>query len=150
MRGTGSDRILRIKTIFMKEILSEKLAGRLLLFMFSASLLFHLLVILQVIPFQMVWGGRLKDENEMIVFESFSVVVTIIMLLVVGMQAEIIKARISYKIIRVFLWIMTALFALNTLGKLNSVNKWERIIFTPVTFLLAILCSTLAIVKKKY
>jgi hypothetical protein len=133
----------------MKGLLSEKLAARVLMFIFSVSMVFHILVVLQVIPFQMVWGGRLKDKNQMILFETFSLVITTIMLLVVGIQLGLLKTKISYKVIRVCLLIMTALFVLNTVGNLNSINKWERMIFTPVTLILSILCFRLAIADKK-
>jgi hypothetical protein len=134
----------------MKDILTEKLAARLLILIFSATIFFHMLVLLRVIPFQMVWGGRLKDENQMVSYETFSLMIAATMLFVVLLQAGLIKAKISYIILRVLLWLMTALFILNTLGNLFSTNKWERLIFTPVTLILAILCFRLAMVKTKY
>jgi hypothetical protein len=133
----------------MKDILTEKLAARLLILIFSATIFFHMLVLLRVIPFQMVWGGRLKDENQMVSYETFSLMIAATMLFVVLLQAGLIKAKISYIILRVLLWLMTALFILNTLGNLFSTNKWERLIFTPVTLILAILCFRLAMVKTK-
>lgn len=52
-------------------------------------------------------------------------------------------------LIRVSLWLMAGLFALNTVGNLFSNNDFERIIFTPVTLLLSIACVYLALQYKR-
>ncbi|MCF6268271.1 MAG: hypothetical protein L3J41_01010 [Melioribacteraceae bacterium] len=39
--------------------------------------------------------------------------------------------------------------AINTIGNLFSNNFWEMIIFTPLTFISAILCYRMAVEKKK-
>ena len=36
--------------------------------------IFHLLILSQIIPFEIVWGGKLKTTEEMYVFESISAV----------------------------------------------------------------------------
>jgi hypothetical protein len=43
---------------------------------------------------------------------------------------------------------MVALFSVNTAGNLFAINDWERWIFTPLTFLLAIFSLRLAIENK--
>jgi hypothetical protein len=46
----------------MKRRISEKFATNALLIMFSLVMVFHVLVLLGIIPFDIVWGGRLKSK----------------------------------------------------------------------------------------
>jgi hypothetical protein len=101
-------------------------------------------VIFGIVPFQNVWGGRLKTQEEMLKFEAFSIVLNLIFIAVVLVKAGFWKVKISPKIISLLLWIMTILFALNTIGNLFAVNDLEKYIATPITFILSILCFILA------
>ncbi len=69
------------------------------------------------------------------------------MLLVVGVYAKIIKVRINQTLLKVLLWLMFAMFALNTIGNLLSKNLTEALIFTPLTLLLALFSFRLAVEK---
>ena len=51
----------------------------------------------------------------------------------------------SNKITRVILWIMAVIFLFNTLGNILSVNQFEKLFFTPLTFVLSILSYRLAV-----
>lgn len=118
-----------------------------LILIFTFTLVFHLLVITGIIPFDIVWGGRLKNQREMIVFETISLIINLFFLVVVLMKTAILKPNFSEKVLNVILWIMFGLFVLNTIGNFFSESSLERLIFTPVTFLLAIF-SFLLIRKK--
>lgn len=115
-----------------------------LLILFTIIVIFHFLVILGVIPFQNVWGGRLKTHEEMLKFETASVVINLIFIVVVSVKSRYLNLNISPKIITFLLWIMTVLFFLNTIGNLFAVNNLEKYIATPITLLLGILCFILA------
>lgn len=118
-----------------------------LILIFTFTLVFHLLVITGIIPFDIVWGGRLKNQREMIVFETISLIINLFFLVVVLMKTAILKPNFSEKVLNVILRIMFGLFVLNTIGNFFSESSLERLIFTPVTFLLAIF-SFLLIRKK--
>jgi hypothetical protein len=45
---------------------------------------------------------------------------------------------------KIGLWLMFALFLLNTVGNLLSKNRYEKLIFTPITLLSAVFCLILA------
>jgi len=111
-------------------------------------LVFHFLILLMVIPFELVWAGRLKSVEEMFVFESISIVANAMFIFVVLVKAEFISINIPIKIINTVLWIFVVLFALNTLGNLTSKTSLETFIATPLTFILAILCWRLAVHSK--
>jgi hypothetical protein len=115
-----------------------------ILILFILIVIFHFLVIFGIVPFQNVWGGRLKTQEEMLKFEAFSIVLNLIFIAVVLVKAGFWKVKISPKIISILLWIMTILFALNTIGNLFAVNNLEKYIATPITFILSILCFILA------
>jgi hypothetical protein len=129
----------------MKKLISERFAAIALLSLLSVFLLFHVLIMLGVIPFEIVWGGRLKDRSQMLRSETVSVIINLLMLAVVGIKAKIIEVVLPQLLVRLILWIMFALFVLNTLGNLFSLNQFEQLVFTPVTFLLALFSLQLAI-----
>ena len=58
-----------LKTKFM-EMRKIALIGSISIF--SLSILFHLLVIMKVIPSTIVWGGRIENQQELLKFESVS------------------------------------------------------------------------------
>jgi hypothetical protein len=128
----------------MKQLVSERLAVKSILIILSLIVLFHLAILLGLIPFDMVWGGRLKDAVQMRRFEAISILANGIMMVVVAIRGGYLNLRVSARIITIALWLMSALFVLNTLGNLASVNSWERLIFTPLTLVLALLCLRLA------
>lgn len=108
-------------------------------------MVFHLLVLSGLIPYDIVWGGRLSTHDEMVAFESISLVINSLMMTVLLATAGYLRISISASLLRFLLWMMTALFFLNTIGNLLSTSSLETIIFTPLTFLLSIFCLRLAI-----
>ncbi len=129
----------------MSTIDTKRIATIGLLLILSLVILFHLLVITGVVPFQIVWGGRLKDTAQMLVFETVSILLNLLMLLVVGIQAGLVKVSLNRKILTIAFWLMGVLFLINTVGNLVSLNALEQIVFTPVTLLLALFSFRLAI-----
>ncbi len=133
----------------MIRLISESLASRGLMVLFALIILFHLLVLVQVIPFQMVWGGRLNSVSEMYTFETVSIALNLVMLAVVFVRSGVMSLAVNPRVIQVLLWVMAALFILNTLGNLLSINEAEKLIFTPITLMLSIFCIRLALVAKQ-
>jgi hypothetical protein len=64
---------------------------------------------------------------------------------VVLAHARYMAIPISDKIVTYALWLMAALFLLNTLGNAVSKNKVEQSLFTPLTILLAMFSILLAL-----
>ena len=109
-----------------------------LILIFILTGIFHMLVMMKVIPYKMVWGGRLKSDTEMYRFEAGSLLVNLVFMFVILVKAQILPVRINDTLINWALWIMFGLFVLNTIGNLFSKNRLEKLIFTPVTILLAV------------
>jgi hypothetical protein len=131
----------------MKDFISQRTATYGLLLLLSLFVLFHLLILTEVIPFNLVWGGRLKNASEMVKFETVSIVMNLLMLAIVGIRAGFLKVKINYSITRLVFLAMGFLFLLNTAGNVLSHNALEKMLFTPVTFLLSIFSFRLAFSK---
>jgi hypothetical protein len=112
---------------------------------FSLSILFHLLVIMKVIPSTIIWGGRIENQQELLKFESISIILNVFFLLILLMINTTIKVKVKPIVFRLVLCLMSALFILNTIGNLLAKSSIETMIFTPVTILLSIFSLYLAL-----
>jgi hypothetical protein len=129
------------------KFISARVASTILIIVFLITIIFHFLVLSGTIPQEIVWGSRLKSRSDLVVFESVSISLNLLMLLVTLIYAGFLKIRLSGKLLRGIFWLMFMLFLLNTIGNLFSQNGLERAIFTPVTLILAILSLRLATYK---
>jgi len=129
----------------MKYLISEDFAAKAILSILSLVVIFHFLVVFNIIPFDIVWGGRINDRSQLLVFEAISITLNLIMLSIVAIKAGLMNLRIHTTVIKVGLWMMFGLFLLNTIGNLFSNNELEKMIFTPMTALLALFSCRLAI-----
>jgi hypothetical protein len=116
-----------------------------------AALVFvlHILIISGVIPYQYVWGGRLESNEQMLRFESISMIINLFIIFIVSIKGSYIRPYLSTKVVKVFLWIFSILFVINTIGNLLSIDSLEAIIATPITFILALMFLRLATEKIK-
>gem|GEM_PF-266051 len=124
-----------------------KFAINTMLILLILVLCFHLLILIELIPYQMVWGGRLKTKSQMYSFETVSIVVNLIIMAVILIKGGYIETKIPIRIVNILLWVLVAVFILNTLGNLFSNNFLEMVIFTPLTLISAILCYRMAVEK---
>lgn len=116
-----------------------------LLILLSLLLVLHFVILAKIIPYNLVWGGRLRSNKEMYRFEIFSIIINSLFIIIILVQANLLATEIPKKIINYALWLMTGLFLLNTVGNAISENKLEQIVFTPITILLAIFSLILAV-----
>jgi hypothetical protein len=111
----------------------------------AAVIIFHFLVLTQVIPFEVVWAGRLKSLEEMYVFETISIVINIILIFIVLTKMKRNASGDRATLINIVLWLFVVVFTLNTVGNLTAATTLETYIATPLTFILAVLCWRVAI-----
>lgn len=121
------------------------ISSGILLALLSVLLIFHFLVIAGVIPFGIIWGGKLENYSQVLVYESVSIGINLIMILVVSVNAGFIKFTGKRILVRVSLWVMFFLFLLNTLGNFTSQNQFERVVFGPLTLVISFLCLKLSL-----
>ena len=112
---------------------------KIILWLLTAIIIFHILIIIRIIPYEIVWAGKLKSADEMYVYEMVSVFVNILLLAVLFLKGNYIKHNIDIKIINGILWFFVFVFALNTIGNLMAKSFFEKAVFTPLTLILAIL-----------
>lgn len=93
---------------------------------------------LKVIPYEITWGGKLKNDNEMYVFEILSISINSFFLYVLLQKGNYVKRIFGVKTLSIILWIFFAIFALNTIGNLFAESTFEKS-FTILTLLNAIL-----------
>lgn len=124
----------------MKTLLPFQRAATIALTLYGLFLLFHTLVLADIIPMEVTWGGRFDSRAELIPFELASIGI----LLVAGSLTAIRSGRLSLPalrgVARIGMWVLAILFLLNTLGNVLAETRLEQS-FALITALLAI-CST--------
>jgi len=129
----------------MKNLLTAKQAGNTLLVIFSLIVLFHIVALLGFVPTNMVWGGRLETREELVVFELLSLVIILIAILFVSIRLGYLHWPRLMPVAKVAMWIIFALFVLNTIGNAFAVTNLERYAGGMGTILLAILSWRVAV-----
>jgi hypothetical protein len=119
-----------------------------MIFLLVATILFHVLVLLQVVPYTIVGGGRITSVQGMYRMEGIALAMNLIMLWIVLMWTGATMPLLGRRILRTLLWLMFVLFLVNTLGNLFAVTWTETLIFTPITLILAICSLRLALDKQ--
>lgn len=118
--------------------MTSRKSAYVLLVILALTVLFHFAVILRFIPYDIAWGGRLKNDVQMYVFESVSILVNFLLATVVMIKTELISLKMNPRIVNGILWVFLGLFLLNTIGNLVAVTLFEKC-FALVTLLLALL-----------
>ncbi len=131
----------------MIKIISFNLATTIMIILLSSAIIFHLLIIFQFIPYHIVWGGRVETLSQMYQFEAISIGINLLMIFTVFWKCYCVKIKKSSKILDALLWILIGIFVLNTIGNLFAKSSLETTIFTPLTFISAILLYRIVIEK---
>lgn len=97
------------------------------------SLVYHFLILTQIVPYKYAWGGKLSSLSEMYLFESVSVAITLLAVAMLASYANMIKQLKAKWIYKTVFAVFMVLFALNTLGNLVAETTFESMVFTPIT-----------------
>lgn len=131
----------------MKKVISVRLASTVIIAISAAALLMHVLILLKVLPYDFVWGGRLTTEADVMRFEIVSIVMQAFFLLIVAAKAGYVFKGKFTRTVNVAIWVLFAMMVLNTFGNLASNSGFETMVMTPVTIVLALLLFRLGIEK---
>jgi uncharacterized membrane protein len=129
--------------------MSPKTAIKIMLRMLIVIIFFHLSIILKIVPYEISWGGRLKTDAEMYIFETISILINLFLCAILLIKGEYIREFISMKIINITLWIFLVLFVLNTIGNILAKTNFEKF-FTLWTLTSVILIWIILCEKKCY
>lgn len=110
-----------------------------------AIILFHLCIIIKIIPYDITWGGRLTNDTEMYVFESISILINVFLSWVLLMKGYLVKYKFPNQVVNVILWIFFAIFMLNTIGNVFAKTFFEQ----QFAFLTGFSCVLLWIILKR-
>ena len=125
--------------------MNATLAIKVMITLLVAVIIFHLAIVFKIIPYEITWGGRLQNDEEMYVFESISIFINFFLAFVLLIKGKYFNDLIPIKIINVILWIFVVLFGLNTIGNVFANTNFEKC-FAVLTFASAIL---IGIILKK-
>ncbi len=118
--------------------MNVRLAIKIMLWSLVAIVLFHLCRVIKIIPYEITWGGRIKNDTEMYVFESISILLNLFLFFILLIKGNYMTAIIPMKIVNIILWIFLFLFGLNTIGNIFAETNFEKA-FTVLTLAFVIL-----------
>lgn len=103
----------------------------------SSLLVFHFGILFKIIPYEIVWGGRLTSDEQMYMFEGISITLNSLLIILLLLKSQRIKVSVPIKIVHAGLWAFFGLFALNTIGNILAESTFEKF-FSIVTILLTV------------
>ena len=127
--------------------MSAQTAIKIMLILVGAITLFHLSIILKIVPYEITWGGRLQNDAEMYVFETISIFLNLVLVLALLIKGAYVKPLISIKITHLILWIFFGLFVLNTVGNIVAKTNFEKL-FSILTLAFSVLIWVILRAKK--
>ena len=106
--------------------MNPKTAIKIMLWFLVAVMIFHLSIMLKIVPYEITWGGRLKNDSEMYVFETISMVINLFLFSILLIKGKYLKEVIPLKIVNLALWVFLVLFGLNTIGNMLAETNFEK------------------------
>jgi hypothetical protein len=132
-------------TSIVKKLVSQKQAINSMIALLTAVFVFHTLVLTGVISYTIVWGGKISTAADMRKLEVISILVNAFSILILLLKAGYIENKISVKLLNAIILLLAVLFSMNTIGNLFAESKFELYVFTPLTFISAVLCLRIVI-----
>lgn len=129
----------------MKKLIRVETTGNILLALFGLLVVFHLLVLFNLLPSNIVWGGRAGSSSSPRTLLTVSLIFNILFAIVVAARIGYIEAGSFSRVINILLWVIFAYLLLNTAGNLGSSSSLEKLLFTPITIVAAVLVLRLAL-----
>jgi hypothetical protein len=100
--------------------------------------LLHLLLIADLIPAEIAWGGHLERNGNFYFAEVVALLLNALLVSLLLMKGKYLKQIISEKTMHILLWAYTILFVINTLGNILA-TTWLEKSFSLFTITLVIL-----------
>lgn len=120
--------------------MNKNIALIILFILLSVVLLFHFSIYFRIIPYDIVWAGKINSIEEMKRFEIVSITINIFIISTLFIKYKQLKQGIQNRIINAIIWGFVILFSLNTIGNLFAKTTLELILGTTLTLCFAYLC----------
>lgn len=132
----------------MRKFISAKTAAHILLGIYGLLVIFHILVLAQVVPSDIVWGGQIGNAPQnLVALETAAIFFTVFFAVIVAAKIGYINAGRFRKVIHILLWLIFVYSLLNIAGNFASGASMEKLIFAPISIVVAFLVFRLAIEK---
>lgn len=116
--------------------------------LFAIVIVLQLLLALGILPVTMAWGGTQTELTPLLRLAGVAAAIILALFAyIIRRRAGLIGDAPPSRAIKIMSWLITAFMVLNTLGNLTSQSTAEKIVFTPITVLLAISCFVVSISK---
>jgi hypothetical protein len=126
-----------------------RIAGTVATAAFLLAICLQLLLALGVLPVTLAWGGTESVLTTPLRLANVAAAV------ILGVSATVIRRRAGLSAgthpsrrITILAWVLTIFLALNTLGNVASSSSGERILFGPLSLVLALACLLVAASKR--
>ena len=129
----------------MEDIISIELAGYILLIILGLLIIFHILIVVGIVPYNIVWAGKIKSKKELLLMESISLFISVMAMIIVGSKTKNLIFIEDPTIVNIGMWILLALFIFNTIGNLTAKNPIEKYGFGTLTILISFLLLRIVI-----
>ncbi|MCW7473933.1 hypothetical protein ND816_07555 [Leptospira levettii] len=124
---------------------TRTITSKILFVIFSLASVFHVFALLQIIPYQYLWGGRLHSIEEMYLMESISLIANVFFVYCSYLYLQYMNNGLVPIWIRILFGFISAVFFLNTIGNLVAVTNLETLLATPITAILSVISFTLVL-----
>jgi hypothetical protein len=123
-----------------------RIAANVATILFIVIIILQLLLALGILPISMAWGGTQDTLTPTLRIASLgAVVILAFFAYVIRRRAGLIGGDTVPTIIKILSWLITAFMVLNTVGNLASQSSGERVLFTPLSLILAGACFVVSI-----
>ena len=129
----------------MQTLMNPVIIGNLLLTLLGLLFVFHLLIIAGIVPYGIVWAGKIQNRQQMLRMETVSLIVLTLAVFLVLMRVGYLQWVENPLVLQGGMWLLFAFFTLNTLGNMTAKNPFEKYGFGSLTILLAACCLVLAL-----
>jgi hypothetical protein len=130
----------------VRNLIGANVAGNILLISMGLLAIFHILVLLNLVPSDVVWGGQIGDSAiSLLALEITALLMTAVFAAIIAAKVGYIQAGKFKKASTVGVWILFAFLILNTVGNLASGVSTENLVFAPITLILSFCALRLAI-----
>ncbi|MCW7461377.1 hypothetical protein [Leptospira limi] len=124
---------------------TRTITSKILFVIFSLASLFHIFALLQIIPYQYLWGGRLQSIEEMYLMESISLIANVFFVYCSYLYLQYMNNGLVPIWIRIIFGFISAVFFMNTIGNIVAVTNLETLLATPITAVLSVISFTLVL-----
>lgn len=122
-----------------------KLAANFATILFGLFMGAQLLLAVGILPISMAWGGRQTELTlGLRVASMVAILILGVFIYIIRYRAGLLGSLPTPRSIRLLAWVVTGFMALNTLGNFASLSSAERLLFGPVTLMIAAACLIVA------